>query len=235
VKTGDNHAFFLGECRIRGAALITGDGLCVPLAHVARCVRGRDLKRWSAGASEWMVWPPRHGWKKPPRWLEKLAAARGVDVSAFQLAYVKPEHVGIKVAWKDVSRGMTAAVLSDSVDVDSRAVPLVPNQTLYSIDAASLDEAYALSAVLNSTIANALLLAVAERAKDAHFRMFGRTVAQLPLPPLDDAAALTRLARRAHAGRDVVAEVDQAVAKLYGVSERELGKLRRFVDHRLAR
>ncbi|HEX3583941.1 MAG TPA: N-6 DNA methylase [Thermoanaerobaculia bacterium] len=239
VKTGDNHAFFLGECRIRGAALITGDGLCVPLAHVARCVRGRDLKRWSAGASEWMVWPPRNGWKKPPRWLEKLAAARGVDISAFQLAYVKPEHVGIKVAWKDVSRGMTAAVLSDSVDVTvdgkARAVPLVPNQTLYSIDAASLDEAYALSAVLNSTIANALLLAVAERAKDAHFRMFGRTVAQLPLPPLDDAAVLTPLARRAHAGRDVVAEVDQAVAKLYGVSERELGKLRRFVDHRLAR
>lgn len=235
VKTGDNHAFFLGECRIRGAALVTADRLCVPLAHVARCVRGRDLKRWSAGASEWMVWPPRNGWKTPPRWLHKLADARGVGVSAFQLAYVKPEHVGIKVAWKDVSRGMTAAVLSDSVYVDGRAVPLVPNQTLYSIDASSLDEAYALSAVLNSTIANALLVAVAERAKDAHFRMFGRTVAQLPLPPLDEAASLTRLARRAHAGRNLDAEIDCAVAKLYGVSERELGKLRRFVDHRLAR
>ena len=148
---------------------------------------------------------------------------------------MKPEHVGIKVAWKDVSRGMIAAVLSDSVDVNGRAVPLVPNQTLYSIDAASLDEAYALSAVLNSTVANALLLAVAERAKDAHFRMFGRTVAQLPLPPLDDASALTRLARRAHAGSDVDAEVDRAAAKLYSVSERELAKLRRFVDHRLAR
>ena len=153
----------------------------------------------------------------------------------FHLAYVKPEHVGIKVAWKDVSRGMTAAVLPDSVDVNGRVVPLVPNQTLYSVDAVSLDEAYALSAVLNSTIANALLLAVAERAKDAHFRMFGRTVAQLPLPPLADAPALTRLARRAHAGRDADAEIDCAVAKLYGVSERELAKLRRFVDHRLAR
>jgi hypothetical protein len=234
VKTGDNHAFFLGDCRVRGAALITEDHLCVPLAHVARCVRGRDLKRWSAGPTEWMVWP-RNGWKTPPRWLRNLAGARGVDVSDFQLAYVKPEHVGIKVAWKDVSRGMTAAVLSESVDVNGRAVPLVPNQTLYSIDAVSLDEAYALSAVLNSTVANALLLAVAERAKDAHFRMFGRTVAQLPLPPLDDATALTRLARRAHAGRDVDADVDRAVAKLYGVSEKDLAKLRRFVDHRLAR
>ena len=235
VKTGDNHAFFLGECTIRGAALVTADRVCVPLAYVARCVRGRDLKRWTAGASEWMVWPPRNGWKTPPRWLRELAEAQGVDVSVFQLAYVKPEHVGIKVAWKDVSRGMTAAVLPDSVDVNGRVVPLVPNQTLYSVDAVSLDEAYALSAVLNSTVANALLLAVAERAKDAHFRMFGRTVAQLPLPPLGDAPALTRLARRAHAGRDMDAEIDCAVAKLYGVSERELAKLRRFVDHRLAR
>jgi hypothetical protein len=235
VKTGDNHAFFLGECRIRGSALITSDGVCVPLGHVARCVRGRDLKRWSAGASEWMVWPPRNGWKKPPRWLENLAKARGVDASVFALAYVKPEHVGIKVAWKDVSRGMMAAVLPDSVDVGGRTVPLVPNQTLYSIDATSLDEAYTLSAIFNSTVANALLLAVAERAKDAHFRMFGRTVAQLPLVPLDDAAALTRLARRAHAGRDVDDEIDRAVAKLYGVTQKELATLRRFVDHRLAR
>jgi hypothetical protein len=239
VKTGDNHAFFLGECRIRGSALITAERLCIPLAHVARCVRGRDLQRWTAGASEWMVWPPRNGWKKPPRWLQKLASARGVDPSDFALAYVKPEHVGIKVAWKDVSRGMTAAVLPDSVDVTvdgtGRAVPLVPNQTLYSVDATSLDEAYALSAIFNSTIANALLLAVAERAKDAHFRMFGRTVAQLPLPPLESAATLTRLARRAHAGRDMDDEVDQTVAKLYGVTQKELATLRRFIDHRLAR
>lgn len=235
VKTGDNRAFFLGECRIRGAALITQDGVCVPLAHVARCVRGRDVEPWSAGASEWMIWPPRGGWKTPPRWLRNLAKARGADPESFALAYVKPEHVGIKVAWKDVSRGMTAVVLPDSVDVDGRAVPLVPNQTLYSVDASSLDEAYALSAVLNSTIANALLLAVAERAKDAHFRMFGRTVAQMPLPVLGDAAALTRLARRAHAGRDVDEEVDRVVAKLYGVSAKELSTLRRFVDHRLAR
>jgi len=235
VKTGDNRAFFLGECRVRGASLVTSDRICIPLAHVARCIRGRDLSRWNGGPSEWMLWPPRGGWKTPRRWLTKLAAARGVAVETFSLAYVKPEHVGIKVAWKDVSRGMMAAVLPDSVDVDGRAIPLVPNQTLYSVDAASLDEAYAISAVFNSTIANALLLSVAERAKDAHFRMFGRTVAQMPFPAVDEMTALTRLARRAHAGRDVDAEVDRLVAVLYGVSDDELVILRRFVDHRLAR
>jgi hypothetical protein len=240
VKTGDNAAFFIGECRVRRASLLTHDGVAIPLTHVARCVRGRDLQRWRGGASEWMLWPPRGGWKTRPQWLLDFAKARGVDADALSLAFVKPEHVGIKVAWKDVSRGMAAAVLPDSVTIAERAIPLVPNQTLYSIDAASLDEAYAICAMLNSTIADALVLAVAERAKDAHFRLFGRTVAAMPLPHVGEEdprrTALIRLARRAHAtGRADGAEVDRVVAAIYGVSDEELAALRRFVDHRLAR
>src|SRR5215212_6607827 len=129
-----------------------------------------------------MLWPPVQRWKKPPAWLRKLAAARGLEPEDFRLSFVKPEHVGIKVAWKDLGRGLSAAVLPDVVHVDERAFPLVPNQTLYAIDAVSLDEAYAIAAILNSTIAGALLVSVAERAKDAHYRYFGRTVAALPLP-----------------------------------------------------
>src|ERR1700759_2059417 len=102
--------------------------------------------------------------------------------SAVRLEYVRPEHVGIKVAWKDVSRGLCAVVLPDTVDVEGHAVTLVPNQTLYALDAATLDEAYALAAILNSTIVNALALRVAERAKDRHYRYFARTIARLPLP-----------------------------------------------------
>ena len=114
-------------------------------------------------------------------------------------------------------------------------MPLIPNQTLYSIDTSSLSEAYAIAALLNSTIADALLLCIAERAKDAHFRYFGRTVARLPLPRLDTFDALVRLARRAHQRRDVREELDRVVAALYGVSECEIGTLRAFIDHRLAR
>ena len=70
--------------------------------------------------------------------------------------------------------------MPDVIHVGEQAFPLVPNQTLYAIDAVSLDEAYAVAAMLNSTIAGALLVCVAERAKDAHFRYFGRTVAAMP-------------------------------------------------------
>jgi hypothetical protein len=234
VKTGDNRNFFLDAQRIQGDRLVTTDGIRVPLAAVCRCVRGRDLQRWSAGASQWMLWPPANGWKTPPRWLENLASQRGMQPEDFRLSFVRPEHVGIKVAWKDLGRGVSAAVLPDVVNVNGQTFPLVPNQTLYSLDCASLDEAYVLAAMLNSTIAGALLVSVAERAKDAHYRYFGRTVAAMPLPPLDAAwDALVRLSRRAHRGADVQEAIDAAAARQYGVTGEELARLREFLARRL--
>ncbi|HET8775353.1 MAG TPA: N-6 DNA methylase [Thermoanaerobaculia bacterium] len=226
VKTGDNRSFFLDEKTIRR--------LRIPFDALCRCVRGRDLRRWSVGESQWMLWPPRGGWRNPPRWLEKLADARRMSPADFRLSFVRPEHVGVKVAWKDLSRGLCAAVLPDVVHVHDRPVPLIPNQTLYAIDAVSLDEAYLIAAILNSTIAGALLVSVAERAKDAHFRYFGRTVAALPWPEVrEEREWLVRFARRAHRGLDVAKQLDAVVAHLYGVSPEELLILRRYLDRRL--
>jgi hypothetical protein len=224
VKTGDNRNFFLEERRIRDGRLVTTDGVHVPLDAVCRCVRGRDLKRWQIDESSWMLWPPAGGWRKPPRWLRHLAQLRGVEPAELRLSFVRPEHVGIKVAWKDLSRGMAAAVLPDAVNVNGRAFPLVPNQTLYMIDAVSLDEAHVLAAILNSAVADALLVSVAERAKDAHYRYFGRTVAALPFPAMQS-DQLVRAARRHDA--------EAIVARLYGLTDDELAVLREFVQRRL--
>jgi hypothetical protein len=234
VKTGDNRSFFLDAKRISGAHLITADDIRIPLTAVCRSVRGRDLRRWSVTASQWMLWPPAGGWSKPPRWLEQLAEIRGLEPRDFRLSFVRPEHVGIKVAWKDLSRGLAAAVLPDVVHVNEQPFPLVPNQTLYGIDAVSLDEAYAVSAILNSSIAGALLVAVAEHAKDLHFRYFGRTVAALPWPDArPEWDRLVRLSRRAHRGADVQQEIDAAVARLYAVTAEELSLLQTFLGRRL--
>ncbi len=234
VKTGDNRNFFLDVDRAGDGWIVTRDGVRVPLAAVCRCVRGRDLKRWITRDSHWMLWPPPNGWRQPPRWLVKLAALRGMDPHAFRLSFVRPEHVGIKVAWKDLSRGVAAAVLPDVVHIDEQPVPLVPNQTLYAIDAVSVSEAYVIAAILNSSIAGALLVSVAERAKDAHYRYFGRTVAAMPYPEVGpERDTLERLSRRAHRGVDVSAEIDAAVARLYGVGPRDLRVLQEFLERRL--
>ena len=234
VKTGDNRNFFLEVAHLNGASLVTTDGIRIPFSAVCRCVRGRDLRRWGAVASHWMLWPPPDGWRDAPRWLERLAEARRLEPCDFRLSFVRPEHVGIKVAWKDLSRGVAAAVLPDVVHIAEQSFPLVPNQTLYALDAVSLDEGFVLAAVLNSTIAGALLVSVAERAKDAHYRYFGRTVAAMPYPdPQREWERLVRLSRRAHRGADLAEEIDAAVARLYGVTREESEVLRLFLQRRL--
>ncbi len=238
VKTGDNGAFFLDVKRVRAKSVETTDGLHIPLTAVCRCVRGRDVRRWQVAEPAWMLWPPAGGWRKPPRWVEQLAEARGVEAGVLRLSYVRPEHVGIKVVWKDLSRGLNAAVLEGTLRLGDRGIPLVPNQTLYALDAASFEEACVLAALLNSTIVNVLAIAIAERAKDFYFRYFGRTIARLPLPAVAPASEswrlLLRAARRARRTPDAAADViDATVAALYGVSSDEHARLASFLRNRL--
>ena len=232
VKTGDNGSFFLDVKRVRGASLETSDGFFIPLGAVCRCVRGRDTRRWKAAAKQWMLWPPPNGWEKVPRWLERFAGAHSINIGELKLQYVRAEHLGTKVVWKDLSRGLSAAVLGHSQQIGGRAVPLIPNQTLYLLDAKSLDEARVIAALMNSTVFGALALCTAERAKDSYFRYFGRTIASIPLPRIARGSAdwceLVNLARRC-AG----SEIDAVVAALYSVSAEEHEVLAQFVARRL--
>lgn len=239
VKTGDNARFFPRVIRVGRRTAETASGVRIPLEALCRCVRGRDLQRWQVRGSSWMLWPPRDGWRRPPGWLEELAKAEGVEARAFVLAYVRPEHAGMKVVWKDVARGLAAAVLPDRIDIDGFEFTLVPNQTLYGIEAVSRDEAYALAAILNSTLFGSLVVPFAERAKDDHFRYFGRTIGRVPLPQVGRRTAefrrLVRLSRCAHGGGNVQPELDELVAQLYGISSAEHERLRRLLDARLGR
>jgi len=238
VKTGDNQSFFLKARELDCGRLTTEDGIVIPTEFVCRAVRGRDVRRWSTRESHWMLWPPAGGWRQFPPWLLELAVKRDVEPAVLRLSYVRAEHVGIKVAWKDVSRGMAAAVLPESVEVEGHTFSVVPNQTLYSIDAVSMDEAYAMAGLLNSSVADALLLAVAERAKDDHYRYFGRTVSAIPFPlPVSGSELWQRLVRSsriAHRDSKTPAGHDAIVAELYELSSGELEVLRAFVARRLA-
>jgi len=160
------------------------------------------------------LWPPRDGWDRIPRWLEHFASARGVSADDLQLDYIRPEHLRIKVVWKDVARGITAAVLGPDARVNGHRVPLVPNQTLYSLEATSMPEAHAIAGVMSSPIFNVLAVITAERAKDFHYRYFGRTIARVPLP---------------------VNVLTAGIRDAYGVSPAEEQRLASFLARRLGR
>lgn len=238
VKTGANSRFFLRDAQpVPDGLRIPGLDLTIPYSSVCRTVRGRDIARWKTSGALWMLWPPLRGWHHPPDWVNALAETLRISPSDFKLAYVRPEHVGLKVAWKDLSRGIQAVVLPADVEIDGIQIPLVPNQTVYSIDAASPEEAFAVAGLLNSTIANALALTAAEPAKDSHYRYFAVTMARIPVPRPDLSARpwreLIRLSRRAHQGSAVDEEIDDVVRSIYGVSSDDHHELRTFVSDRL--
>jgi hypothetical protein len=237
VKTGANSTYFLEAVELANdGVILRPGGLLVPDRAVVRCVRGRDVRRWSATDSTWMLCPPARRRAEDEDWIERVARSLGLVPSALRLEYLKPEHLGLKVVWKDLSRGLEAAVLPASTEREGREFSLVPNQTVYSIDASGRDEALALSAILNSTVVDALCLDVAERAKDEHFRFLATTVATTPMPTIvagsREQRALAKVATRGHAGERVDAEVDELVAALFGVNDRELATLARFASSR---
>ena len=209
VKTGDNFRFFVDVKRVRCDVAETVDGIHIPLRYLCRCVRGRDLQDGRLTGAAWMLWPPPEGWIRIPRWLERFAESRGVDPDDLRLAYVRSAHLGIKVAWKDVARGLRPVVLR----AEMNGVPLIPNQTLYALPAKSLAEGKALAEVMSSTIFNAMAVSIAERAKDLHYRYFGRTVARVPLPTAWRSASASRT--------------------LYGVSASEEACLHAYLQRRL--
>ena len=237
VKTGDNHAFFLELQAVESGWFTSAEGIAIPTEFICRAARGRDVRRWSLRESHWMLWPPAAGWRQYPPWLLQLAVHRKVEPDRLKLSYIRAEHVGIKVAWKDVSRGMAAVVLPETAEVSGHTFPLIPNQTLYSVDVVTLDQAYAISGLLNSVVVDALLLAVAERAKDDHYRYFGRTVSGIPFPlPKDGSDAwqrLVRSSRNAHRVGSASIDHERSIAKLFGMTTAELEVLRAFVARRL--
>jgi len=240
VKTGANARFFLTDVEVKGGEVLLGkEELALPINAVCRLVRGRDLRRWKPEHSTWMLWPPLRGWDARLPWVQRLAARLWVNPTALRLSYVRPEHLGIKVVWKDLSRGLQAVVLPESVEVNGASFALIPNQTTYFIDAVSMDEAYFLSAILNSTLTDVFAVSMAERAKDFHYRYFAATVALIPMPRIDRRSAafhdLVRLARRAHQGEQVAEEIDDIIFGLVGVNPGERILLQRYLLDRLGR
>lgn len=233
VKTGANDRFFLRDLQLRkNHALLTGTTIRIPYVNLVRAVRGRDVDEFVAGDGCWMLLPPKkEALREAPGWLIRLAELFGTTASAMQLSYLRAEHLGLKVVWKDLSRGMRAAVVPESVVVGGRNVPVVPNQTLYFVDCGDEGEAHALAAYLNSRIVRALALVGAEPAKDDHQRYYASHVALLPCPEVvtnderwRELAAIGRKAARA-LDRD---RLDDVVRDLLRISVREAAKLRAY-------
>jgi hypothetical protein len=139
-----------------------------------------------------------------------------------------------RVAWHDLANTLKAVVLPGQASCLGTPRPIVPLNTAYYIALPEAD-AHLLAAYFNSLPLRVFARAIAERAKDAHFRFFACTVALLPLPLAwrsTHAGALSELSRTCHADGAITAAVqqqlDELIANAYGLSTAAMSALRRF-------
>jgi Eco57I restriction-modification methylase len=125
------------------------------------------MKQLPAGAHGWLApWrrqlESRADAQRAPRWwsLFRTDAARS--------------HLP-RVVWSDIGKSPRALVLLPGDQT-------VPINSCYVARTRSLDDAYALAALLNSPIAAAWLAVIAEPARGGYHRYLGWTLARLPIP-----------------------------------------------------
>jgi tRNA1(Val) A37 N6-methylase TrmN6 len=203
-------------------------------------VRGSGIASWRAEIVEQLIFchsDDTGAWAAPPRRARRYLENHGVMDSRGRVGAL--QHVGggiamTRVAWQDLANTLNAVVLPAHVPFLGGCRPVVPLNTVYFIALAEPD-AHLLAAYMNSLPLRVFARAIAERAKDAHFRFFAGTVGLLPLPVswrTTDAGLLRDLSLTAHTN-GCISDADQAalddiVAKAFGLSRNATLALRRF-------
>jgi hypothetical protein len=221
-------------------------------------LRGRDVKRWRAEPSAWIVVPQDPS--RPSRAYPEEALQRDYPKT---YAYLKrfesvlrqrsgfrqilsrrdSEFYGLmdidrytfapyKVVWREVSHTLDAAVAEQ---IDNKSV--VPDHTLILVACTTREEAHYLCAVLNSSPARFAVQNYIVLHPDPH------VLERVGIPQFDFANAIhLRLAHLSKEAHELVAkedfrclenveeEIDRWAARLWGLSERELRDIQRSLQ-----
>jgi hypothetical protein len=209
-------------------------------------LRGADVEAWSASVDRHLIWTPYNNNRletaplRLKQFLHRHRSRLGADVhSRGALHRLSGHALGNKVVWSDLAADLRAAAVPAQVrNIAGIRTPVIPLNTVYFIATSSPDESMLLSAYLNSLPLRVFTRAIAERAKDLHFRFFAWTIAVLPIPgdwrTNRHAAPLMAMAQKAHVdgGMSVTERMrlDELVANSYGLNGEQLLHLRGFDD-----
>jgi hypothetical protein len=210
-------------------------------------VGGADLRAWSWESNSSVIWGyDAHGRTvtlpaRTTRYLERhrhrLAARDGLRAgmplgAVFRVA---PHTLSAKLAWRDLARNLEAVALPQRTRTHGRLRDLIPLNTVYYLPLDSIEDAHLLAG-FNSLPCRTFARAIAERAKDAHFRFFAWVIEMLPLPA-DwksgfHAERIRCIAETAHQRRgisaELQAELDRAVGRAFGLTSQDLNALREY-------
>lgn len=206
----------------------------IEASTIRPALRGTDIGPWTTRVERHIVWSPRNDDARAvvPRrlttFLRRAAPMTDPDCERFGTLQRLNEHtLEHKVVWSDLASDLRAAAVTPDHHVPGiGSVPLVPLNTVYFLATRSHDESLILAAYLNSTPLRTFARAIAERAKDAHFRFFAWTISMLPLPHEwwggRSAERLVDISARAHERGCIdpkeARRVDQLVGEMYGLT-----------------
>ena len=247
VVTGANAALIIARVqpRLGDLALVHSEGEYE--AHIEESVlrplvRGCDIGAWRTDIRHSVIYSHRDdngGYVVPPRRTLRYLREHGVVDRRGRVGALQHAGGGIdctRIAWHDLANNLKAVVLPSRMTYLGGCRAIVPLNTVYYIAAADPD-AHVLAAYFNSLPLRVFARAIAERAKDAHFRFFACTVALLPLPlqwRTTEAGRLRSLSHGAHASgvisEDAQRELDEIVGHAYGLTAGAMNALQRF-DH----
>ena len=207
-------------------------------------LRGTDVKPWRITVERHVLWTPaNHDPRTPaPRRLAAFLARHGAAFSqpAHRLGTLQRLSSGMyghKVVWSDLASDLRAAAVPASMrTVMGTESVIVPLNTVYFIGTATDRDALLLAAYLNSMPVRTYARAIAERAKDAHFRFFAWTIATLPLPTGwrdgGTADAIVDISLRAHRSGAIEScdreELDLLVQQAYGLDGQHMQEIAAF-------
>jgi hypothetical protein len=196
LKSGMNEAFIVSVRSTSSpngmVAVASADGRSseIEADRLRPLLRGEHVREWRRPpASDYVIWthgrdgrplerlPPRtEQWLR--RWRSALASRTDRKVTHPWWSLYRTEGAASgqpRVVWCDVGRSPRAVVLEASD-------PVVPLNSCYVVRCPTLEDAWALAALFNSTLAAAWLDVIAEPARGRYRRYLAWTTALLPLP-----------------------------------------------------
>jgi hypothetical protein len=203
-------------------------------------LRGSDIEAWRADIKQFVIFchhDDTGAYLPPPRSTARFLRAHNVVDGKGRLGALQTvvSPVGItRVAWHDLASTLKGVVLPGRGACLGMTRPVVPLNTTYFITLAEPD-AHLLAAYFNSLPLRVFARAIAERAKDAHFRFFACTMALLPLPlawKTSHTDTLLEVSHACHADGAITPakqhELDELIGGIYGLNTAAMSALRRF-------
>ena len=240
VKTGAD-AILVGklidDCGVTSRIRFGNNVVEIETGLLRSVLRGRDIVPFKSRPVRVVLWgydaegaplaalPPKaaaHVAQHRRRLLARADHRNGPPWTLFRLAAASPGH---RVIWPDIARRPRAVVLDAT-----RSPTAFPLNSCYVSRASDLNTALVIAAVMNSSFAQALVVATADEARGGYRRVNARVASAIPVPESGQASEPLIALSRTYHDRDGFhqGDLDEAVGHALGLPARACQCLRRF-------